>query len=163
MSIIRMRGKTVAIVAVAALSAGAIAYAAWVANGSGSATAKAGTAIAMSTSDASASTSATLYPGASGELSVTINNPNPYPVRVTEIAAGEGSVTSSGGTDDEDCDDATGVSLVPQNGLAIEIGANDSTTATIEGAVQMDNSSADGCQGATFTVPVAVSGVSAAS
>lgn len=161
MQIKRKRVAAVA-TAVAVLGLAAVAYAAWMAGGSGSGTAKAGQAVALTTSDASASTDASLYPGATGDLRITINNPNPFPVRVTAIAAGDGAVTSAGGSDDEDCDASTGVSLVPQSGLAIDVAAEDSVTTSVSGAVSMDNSSADACQGATFSIPVAVSGESAA-
>src|SRR6476619_6247977 len=61
-------------------------YAAWTTNGSGSGYAKAGTAQSLTTVDVSATTSASLYPGQSGNVTLKINNPNPYNVRVTAVA-----------------------------------------------------------------------------
>jgi hypothetical protein len=142
---------------VVAVVGGSVAYAAWLSGGSGSVTAKAGTAVSLTTSDASASTTTTLYPGVTGDARITINNPNAFAVRVTNISAGVGSVTATGGTGT--CT-TTGVSLVAQSGLALDVAANSSASFTVTGAVAMSNSSDDGCQGATFTVPVSLTGVS---
>src|SRR5215217_5123727 len=78
---------------VAGLMASGVAWAAWTANGTGNGYAKATSAQVLTTSDASASTAAQLYPGASGDVKVTINNPNPYPVTVTSIS-GNGAITA---------------------------------------------------------------------
>ena len=145
----------------------AIVFAAWLTPGGGSAYSKAGSSQALSTLDASASTSATLYPGVSGDVTLRISNPNPFPVRVT-------SVTIDGDNDDIESDGGhgscspTGVSFTNQTGLTIDVpaksgGTNGSATATLSGAASMSNASANGCQGATFTIPVTMSGSSNAS
>jgi hypothetical protein len=157
MGLLRRRSLRLLVAVIASLAITAVAFAAWTASGTGSSTAKATSAVALTTSDASASTTATLYPGATGSLRITINNPNPYPVRITTIAAGSGSVSATGGIGT--CS-TTGVSLVPQSGLALDVAANGSSTFTVSGAVTMDNTSDNGCQGATFTVPVSLSGAS---
>src|SRR4051812_49040696 len=82
---------------VAGLMASGVAWAAWTADGTGNGYAKATTAVALTTSDASASTTAQLYPGGSGDVKVTINNPNPYAVNVTSISNGAGSITADAG------------------------------------------------------------------
>src|SRR5438270_13124559 len=71
-----------ALVAVGILTGSALAanlaFAAWNAGGSGSGSAKATNAAGRTTS--AVTTTADLYPGATGGLKITINNPNPYPV-----------------------------------------------------------------------------------
>ncbi len=148
--------KRATIVAASAMAAGlvfgGVAVAAWLATGTGSGSAKATTAIALTTSTATAS--ADLYPGGTGALKITINNPNPYPVTVTDIAS-SGAITAAGGTGT--CT-TTGVSLTTLTGLTDAIAANGSATFTHAGAVSMSNLSEDGCQGATFTIPVSLNG-----
>src|SRR6266571_2104592 len=81
--------------AVVALAAGtAVAF--WVTTGSGTATAQAGTAQNPTTT-AAAVTSGLLVPGGTGNVFITVNNPNPYAVRVTAVT-GTGTIGGSGGT-----------------------------------------------------------------
>jgi hypothetical protein len=135
-----------------------LVYAAWTTNGSGTGYAKAGTAQALSTVDASASTTADLYPSSNGAVIVNIHNPNPYGVTVTDVTAGSGSVTASGGSGT--CA-TTGVSLNAQHGLSIAVPANgNSGPVTLNNAAHMDNTSDNGCQGAVFAIPVALDGAS---
>ena len=132
------------------------AMAAWLANGTGSGTAKAISGSALTTLDASASTTASLYPGATGDVTVRIDNTNPYPVRVTAVAD-SGAITAAGGTGT--CT-TTGVSFVDQTGLTLDIAASTATTFTLTGAASMTNASDNGCQGAVFTIPVTLTGSS---
>jgi hypothetical protein len=133
-----------------------LVYAAWTTNGSGSGYAKAGSASPLTTVDVSATTPATLYPGANGDVLVRINNPNTFPVRVTAIS-GNGTITAAGGTGT--CT-TTGVTFTNQSGLPIDISASSAVTSTLTGAAHMSNASDDGCQGATFTIPVSLTGAS---
>jgi hypothetical protein len=158
--LLKTRGSRVitGAIAVLMLAVVGLVYAAWTTNGSGSGYAKAGTAGTLSTVSAAASTTADLYPGADGSLKLNIHNPNPYSVTVTDVTAGSGSVTSSGGTGT--CTDS-GVSLTDQTGLSIAVPASgNSGVVTLNNAVQMAASSDDGCQGATFTIPVDLAGAS---
>src|SRR5215210_2809538 len=98
---------------VAGMLASGVAWAAWTADGTGSGYAKATTAVALTTSDVSASTTADLYPGASGDVVVKINNPNPYPVTVTSISNGTGSIAAD--TGHSTCT-TTGVTFANQTG-----------------------------------------------
>jgi hypothetical protein len=141
-----------------ALLAGA-AIAAWSTSGSGNGYAKAATASALVLSDASASTSADLYPGATGTAKVKIANPNPFPVRVTSV------VLTSGGTLTSNvaaCNSGgTGVTFSDKTGLALDLPANASATVfTLSNAVTMSNASDNACQGAVFSIPVDVTGIS---
>jgi hypothetical protein len=138
------------------LAAG-IAIASWTANGSGSGYAGAVSAQPLSTVDVSASTTADLYPGNSdGDVLLRVSNPNPYPVRVTDVT-GNGAPTSDQGAA---CDASTGVAFEDQSGLALDVPAGGAATFTLDGAVGMSNASADSCQGAVFTIPVSLSGSS---
>ncbi len=132
-----------------------VAYAAWTASGGGQGYAKAGTAQALTTVDVSATTTATLYPSGTGDVFLKINNPNPYPVTVASVT-GSGVVTSTVPA----CDLSTGVTFVNQTGLSLTVPAGGATAFTLTGAAAMSNASANACQGATFTIPVTLSGAS---
>lgn len=130
------------------------AYAAWTTNGTGTASAKAGTASPLTTTAAAVTTNL-LFPGGTGDVKITINNPNPYNVRITQVA-GSGTITAAGGTGT--CT-TTGVTFTTQTGT-YDVSANSSATFTLAGAAAMSTASQDGCQGATFTIPVALTGAS---
>ena len=144
-------GTGVAVFVVAGL-----VYAAWTTSGSGSGYAKAQSAQSLSTVDVSATTTASLYPGASGNVQIRVSNPNPYPVRVTGVT-GNGPITADSGH--ATCVN-TGVTFTNQTGLTLDIAANGTTDRTFNGAAQMSNASDNGCQGATFTIPVSLAGAS---
>ena len=152
----RVSRKLAVVTTMVALVAVGLVYAAWTTNGTGSGYAKAGTAQALTTVDVSASTTATLYPGGSGDVSIRISNPNNYPVTVTGVT-GSGSITPDAGH--ASCT-TTGVTFTDQTGLTIAVPASGATTATLSGAASMSNASVNGCQGATFTIPVTLSGAS---
>jgi hypothetical protein len=149
------RGLVATLLLLVAL-AGTVAFAAWTTNGSGDGYARAGTAQALTTVDVSATTPATLYPGVSGDVRLRINNPNPYPVRVTAVS-GNGTITSDAGAS---CDASTGVTFTNQTGLTLDVAANSQATFTLSGAAAMSNASHTSCQGAVFTVPVSLTGAS---
>jgi hypothetical protein len=156
------RRKVAAAVTLVALSAAGMVFAAWLTSGSGSGYAKAGTAQDLTTVGASASTSATLYPGATGDAVVRISNPNPFPVRVTSVSLNGTAADIAPDTGHPSCS-PTGVSFTDQTGLSIDVPAESAATATLTGSVSMSNASANGCQGATFEIPVDLVGSSAAS
>lgn len=150
----------VAVIAAVCACVGLV-YAQWTTNGSGSAYAKAGTAQALSTVDVSASTSATLYPGVSGDVLIKLDNPNPYTVTVTGVS-GTGTITADAGH--SGCT-TTGVTFTNQTGLTLTIpaksgGVDGVLQTTLTGAASMSNASLNACQGATFTIPVSISGSS---
>ena len=162
MDLIKRRKLITSCVALALVVGASLAFAAWTTSGRGQGYAKAGSAQALSTVDASASTSATLYPGSNGDVRVEISNPNSFPVRVT-------SVTLNGTNSDITADaghsgcTTTGVSFNNQTGLSIDVPAGGTQAATLNGAASMSNASLNACQGATFTIPVSISGSSNAS
>jgi hypothetical protein len=153
----RVSKKLAVVTTMVAFASVGLVYAAWTTNGSGSGYAKAGTAQALTTVDVSASTTATLYPGGpAGDVTIRISNPNSYPVTVTGVS-GNGAITADAGH--ASCT-TTGVTFTDKTGLSIAVPANGATTYTLTGAASMSNASVNGCQGATFTIPVTLSGAS---
>jgi hypothetical protein len=143
------------------LAAVGLVYAQWTTNGSGSGYAKAGTSQALSTIDVSANVTTDpahqLYPGTNGDVLIKVHNPNPYAVTVTQVSTGTGSVSATGGIGT--CT-TTGVSLNSPQTVSISVPANsDSAETTMTNAAHMGNSD-NGCQGATFTIPVNLTGQS---
>jgi hypothetical protein len=144
-------------VALLVLGVVGLVYAAWTTNGNGSGYAKAGSSQPLTTVDVSATTTATLYPGATGDVLLKVNNPNSYPVRVTDVT-GNGAIAVDS-AHAAGCV-TTGVTFVNQTGKTIDIAANSQTQVTLTGAAKMTNASDNGCQGATFTIPVTLTGAS---
>jgi hypothetical protein len=158
--------------ALAVTGAASAAWASWLANGEGNAYAKAETAKELVISEAS--TGATLYPGATGDSTIKIKNPNKYPVEVTKIVWNP-------------ADGAQAVSVLPGNvcgntgiyfgdfsqntigtngvlsGLSLKLDAGETNTFTLPKSVRMINNVEDGCQGAKFAIKVKVTGASDAS
>ncbi|TYP87894.1 hypothetical protein [Blastococcus xanthinilyticus] len=143
---------------VVALIGGGIATAAWLVSGTGSATTQAATAVNLTVS--AGTPTATLYPGASGAVVASVANPNPFPVRVTSASFGAVTVTPLAGRT------CTAASLTVSGpvtlGSPVNLSANSGATAvTIPNAVTMVSSADNGCQGATYSVQVTLSGASA--
>jgi hypothetical protein len=127
------------------------AYALWSSTGSGSGNASSLTA--QNVSVAAVTGAADLYPGASGSVSFTLNNTNPYPVVFDAMEPG--TVTSS---NEVDCP-ASNVTVDGATGLNLAVGAN-STSAplSIANAVTMSELAPDGCQGIVFTIALDLTG-----
>ena len=162
MHFIKRRKLITSCVALALVVGASLAFAAWTTSGSGQGYAKAGSAQALSTVDASASTSASLYPGSSGDVRIEIRNPNSFPVRVTSVSLRGTNADIVADSGHSGCT-TTGVSFTNQSGLSIDVPAGGTQTATLSGAASMSNASLNACQGATFTIPVDISGSSNAS
>jgi hypothetical protein len=150
-----------AAVTVMVLVIASLGYAAWTSAGNGSGVAKASTAQALTTVTATAS--AGLYPGATAALSLQVSNPNPYPVTVTDVT-GNGTITAdaSHSTCGQDASHPTGVTYTDQHNLSIAVPANGTTSVSVSNSVHMSNASDNSCQGATFTIPVSLTGASSA-
>lgn len=148
-------GATVLLALVGVGGLGGTAHAFWAASGTGSGAAQAGVAQLLTTSATTVSGDL-LYPGATADVSLAVDNPNPFPVTITSIV-GSGAITSDTGPA---CDAATGVVFTDPPSPSLAVGASSSATFTLTGAVAMDNSSDDSCQGATFTIPVVLTGAS---
>lgn len=93
-----------------------------------------------------------LYPGATADLVVELDNPNNFPVDIVTVT-GTGPVTSSGGSGS--CT-TTGVTVPTQTGLSIPVAPGSDVVVHIPGGVAMGPDSSSGCQGAAFNVPVAL-------
>src|SRR5690349_11443542 len=141
-------------VTVLAMAVVGLVYAAWTTNGSGSGYAKAGSSQALTTVDVSATTSASLYPGTSGDVKLQISNPNPYAVRVTAVS-GNGTITADAGH--SGCT-TTGVTFNNQSSLTLDVSGNSDLATTLNNAASMTNASLNASQGATFTIPVSLTG-----
>jgi hypothetical protein len=158
----RRRRLLTAATAIAMCGGVSLVYAAWLTEGSGSGYAKAGEAQDLSTVDVSASVTtlpSKLYPGSDGDVAIQIHNPNEFPVRVTDIAA-NGAVSATGGNGT--CT-TTGVTFKSPQTVSIDVPANsNSAVSTLTNAAHMSNASENGCQNATFTIPVTLTGSSQA-
>lgn len=134
-----------------------VAFAVWTATGTGAGQAKADNAKAITAVAAAISTDL-LYPGKTdGDVGITISNPNPYPVTINRMER-SGSITATpvaGRT----CS-TTGVTFTDQTALSLQLDGGETKTFTLDGVAAMDNTSDNGCQDATFTVPVTLTGVS---
>jgi hypothetical protein len=161
MRLVKNKRLVVLATALTALSVGGLAFAAWLSSSTGSAYGRGATAQALTTVDVSAGTTADLYPGATGSAVIKIDNPNPYPIRITSVSADAAPIKADAAHEAGGCV-TTGVSFADQTGLSIDVPANGAAEASLTGALKMSNASDDGCQGATFTIPVTFSGTSSA-
>ena len=143
---------SVILVSVAAASAVGVAFASWTSGGLGSASA---TSTTSKESVISAATfAADLFPGALKSVTVSISNPNDYPVVVTQISEGSsaavngcaaGSVFSTGlGT-------ATSSDALAQDaGAGTTIAANGSGTYRLQ--TRMIGDATNACKAQTFSL-----------
>lgn len=154
---IRNKKTLLAVVAAAAgalaLASGAIAY--YSATGNGSGTASVGSPAPLSIA-AKTPTAGLLYPGGSGEVDATVSNPNPFKVRINSLVLGGGGI----GVDSahSGCDTSALHFTTQTNGgsgwnVPAKVGATNGTLdLALAGAIAMDTSAANACQGATFTI-----------
>ncbi|MGH2751859.1 MAG: hypothetical protein ACRDK3_13455 [Actinomycetota bacterium] len=135
--------------ALAVFLIGSVVFAAWLVTGDGQGAAQATTADDLVVQPGS--TTGDLFPGATGDVNLSIENPNPFDVEVKTIV-GNGAVTSAA----PGCN-TTGVSFTDQTAVTgMVIAAGDTLDVSLADAASMDNSSDNACQGATFSVPVSV-------
>ncbi len=132
---------------------GALAY--YTAAGTGSGSASVGSPDPL-TITAATPTNGLLYPGASGEVDVTISNPNDFPVRVNSLILDSGGIVVDSGH--PGCD-TTALHYTTQNNggagwsVPARVGVtNGALSLELSSAVSMDAGAANECQGATFTV-----------
>jgi hypothetical protein len=138
-----------------ALTATGGAFAFYTSAGGGSGSASVGSPAAL-TITAGTPTGGLLYPGGSGEMDATISNPNPFPVRVNSLVLGTDGITVDAGH--SGCDtSALHYSTQTNGGAGWDVpaqtgGTDGSLDVGLVGAVTMDTSAADACQGAAFVV-----------
>jgi hypothetical protein len=155
------------------LTGGGVAIASWTATGTGQGSARAASVTGLVVG--AGSPVGALYPlpadttpatgygsGTVGSVAATVTNPNPFPVTITSATVGSATASPVGG---RTC--ATG-SVLPTTTTPISLNppvtlAADSapTPVTVPGAVYMVATAEDGCQGATFSIPVTLTGASA--
>ena len=138
---------------VAGLGAGA-AYAYFTSSGSGSGGVTVGNMQTVTLATATATPTTPLLPGGTGDVSLSVDNPNNFAVTLVSVAQAQSStITADSGH--PDCT-TTGVTFTSQTGLTKTIQANSTASVDLAGAVSMDKSSSAGCEGATFSIPVTI-------
>jgi len=158
----KMRTKKLVVagasVVAAAILGGGVAVATWSASGSGTGSALADTAQTVTINAVALSSSAaSLFPGGpAGNVYFTVTNPNPYAVKITNIAWG--TPTSS---DPAACPSSV-ISVdpsAPTTGLSLTVPANGTSSAVqVNAVLDLSSSATDACQGNGFDVPVTVTG-----
>ncbi len=136
-----------------AVAGGAYAY--WTAHGSGNGIASAGTPLNVTVDAASGTPSSLLVPGGSADLLVKLDNPNAYSVTIVGISQNlGGTVSVTGGTG---CTAAnSGVTVPTSAGLNVTVATGTGVVVHIPNGASMSTSSASGCQGASFQIPMTV-------
>ena len=94
-----------------------------------------------------------LVPGASGDVTLRIDNPKPFNLTLTSVtgSSSPSSVTGPGCTITN-----SGVTFTSPGVLSTNLPANTTTQVHLTGAAAMSTSSANACQGQTFTFSVTV-------
>jgi hypothetical protein len=141
-----------AICVVIGLASGA-AYAYFTSPGTGTGSASVGSMQAVTISTATVSPSTPLLPGASGDVTLEVTNPNDVAVTLISVAGAGGAITADSGH--PGCT-TTGVTFTDQTGLSTSIPADGTTDIDLPGAASMSTASSPGCQGATFSIPVTI-------
>jgi hypothetical protein len=160
-------GKRTSVLALflAVLVAGGVAAAAWLVTGTGAATSQAATALSLTVS--AGTPTASLYPKPAagygsptvGAVQATVANPNPFPVQLTSATFGAITATPISG---RTCAASNVVAPGPVTfATPVTVAANSSAAVTVPGALEMLSTADNGCQGASFSVQVTLSGASA--
>lgn len=142
---------------IAAMVVGGVAVAAWLSSGTGPARGQAITASALTVTARSGP--ADLYPGATGAVYFTVNNPNAYAVTLSTVAYGAISGGSAGCVP-TDVTNIVKAAAAPTSITPLVVPAGASVNSSIAGALTMPTTAANGCQGATFDIQITVSGTS---
>ena len=148
------RATGVTILTTALVLVGGSAFAYWSIVGSGSTTAQTTTTTPLT---ASGTVNGVLYPGGPARnLDVTLTNPGTIAVTgtglsgaVVSAAGGQGACAVAGAP--------SGLSVASQT-VNVSIPAGGQATVSLPAAVTMSTSSATGCQGASFTISLQVTG-----
>lgn len=157
-----MRHKKLLIIPllIGAAVASGIAFAAWTSSGSGSGQARSTTSL--DSVIAPGTNSPDLYPGSTSSVTVTVSNPNAYPVLVTSISAGSsnlvnGTCAAGSVTSDVRAMDVAGLAQT-SGGPAIAAGGSGEYTLV----THMTAGALDSCKLQTFTLPLTATLASAA-
>ncbi|MET8998251.1 hypothetical protein [Amycolatopsis sp. Hca4] len=128
--------------AVGAVAVAGVAYAAWTSTGSGTGSVSSTTSVNSTITPAGSGSA--LYPGGGTDFTVTVNNPNDYPVVVTGISAGTSNAVGS-------CAAGTVTSPAPADTTGT-IAAGGSKTYTLHAT--MSAGATDACKSVTFVLPL---------
>jgi hypothetical protein len=143
----------------AILAASGVAFATWSATGGGTGSALAVTAQTVTINAVALnSSSASLFPGGpAGNVYFTVANPNPYPIKITNITWGTPvSANPSACSSAFISVDAS----APTSGFSLTVAASGTSPVTqVNGVLDLSSSATDTCQGNGFNVPMTVSGV----
>jgi hypothetical protein len=155
------RTRTILSIAAAAaivVNAGA-AWAYWHVTQSRTGQATTGTAVEL-TLRARNDLNKPLTPGGTGNLTVTVTNEYDFPVRITRVTPGSGNIVADDEHQDAGCT-VPAVSMTrPRFDVSWDVARNTVGAFTIPDGLVMNRSMQRACQGATFTVPVRVTGFS---
>jgi len=138
-----------------AVPIGGVTYAYWRGSGAGSGSATTGTTTAVTLSPGTPS--ASLYPGGTANVVLTISNPN---VSLVQIGSLTLDTTRGQGSSGFSVDAGHSACLAPaltftsqtNGGLGWTVAASGNLQVTLSGTLSMGLNSASNCQGATFTV-----------
>jgi hypothetical protein len=141
--------------ALAAALGGTAAWAYWSVGGSGAGSAGTGslqpiTVTALVAGDQAGS--ALLPGGPAAGVVLRVHNPNPFPVRLSDVAAA-GPVTTD--VAHPGCT-TTGVTFIPPTEPDIPVAAGTTQLVDLPAAASMATTSSSACQGARFAIPVTV-------
>jgi hypothetical protein len=142
---------------------GGVAYGFWTAGGAGAATGLTGSTVPIAL--APGAPAANLYPGGQTNVVLTVSNPNTAQIHINSLNLN--SLQGTGGYSVDVAHSGCGVGVLTYttqtNGGAgwnvpPKVGAVDGTlSVTLSNALAMSSAAASACQGATFTVYLAVS------
>ncbi|MEV4703958.1 hypothetical protein [Actinoplanes sp. NPDC049316] len=157
----RLDGRTRAILAAAAVTAAVVnagaVWAYWTITDAGAAIVEPGTYVSMALRGRS-SLDTPLQPGATGPLTVTVSNDNPYPIVVSSVEPGPGNVVADDEHREAGCR-RPAVSFA-RSSLSVrwQVSRNDVAVFTVPDALRMAADEKAACAGGVFTVPVQVTG-----
>ena len=159
----RLDGRTRSILSAAAVAAVVVnagaAWAYWKVTASETGSARAGTAVELTLRGRS-DLNRPLTAGGTGNLTVTLTNDNNFPITITSVSPGPGHVVADNEHRNAGCRDDTGVSLTKTTfDVSWDVPKNTIGAFSIPDGLRMAVSSDKACRGATFMVPVQVSGV----
>ncbi|MGH9008614.1 MAG: hypothetical protein ACRDYF_02070 [Acidimicrobiia bacterium] len=134
------------------VSAAGTAFALWSSTGTGAG--RVATLTAQTITVTAVTGPADLYPGATGALTFTLTNSNPYPVTFTAMSPGTITSSNAGACPSSNLT----VAAVP-SGLSLTVaGSATSATLTIPNVATLALAAPDGCQTRTFDVALTLTG-----
>ena len=143
---------TTSLAAAAVLAGAGVAAATWSASGTAAGSAGTGTMTVTAAALSGETPDSALYPGGTADAIVKLANPNAFDVHVVAIAA-TGTAQAGNGCG------PTGVTFTSPAGYSdpqFSLAAGQSAVLHLTGALAMDTTSSNACQGQTFSLPVTV-------